>query len=187
VIHRRLAQATFAVAMTVGLAVGACTSAASPNPPSASPSAAAHVTSATPSATTAAAASPAVAASPAGATAKPTRRPSTSTLAWGKIWDALPASFPTPVDAEPTQTGDGGASSATLAVPLSPSAASDWYSGALPDAGYSVEGATGPLENGGYILDAVGSNPDCRAQVTLTRAGAGTTATILFGAACPFD
>jgi hypothetical protein len=71
-------------------------------------------------------------------------------------------------------------------VPLAPSAASDWFSSALPHAGYHVEGATGPLENGGYILDAVGSNPDCRVQVTLARAGSATTATILFGAACPF-
>ena len=112
--------------------------------------------------------------------------PTKTKTAWGVIWDALPRAFPTPPAAEPTDTGDPEAVSATLAVPSAAAATADWYRSALPRAGYSIESVNGPYENGGFVIDAVGAAPDCRVQVSLARSGTTTTVTILFGAACPF-
>jgi len=112
--------------------------------------------------------------------------PTKTKTAWGVIWDAVPRAFPTPPAAEPTDTGDPEAVSATLAVPTAAAATADWYRSALPRAGYSIESVNGPYENGGFVIDAVGAAPDCRVQVSLARSGTTTTVTILFGAACPF-
>ncbi|MFZ5854329.1 MAG: hypothetical protein ACOYXS_07500 [Chloroflexota bacterium] len=43
----------------------------------------------------------------------------------------------------------------------------------------------GPLEGGGIVIDAAGGG-DCWIRVAITPAGGATTATILYGAACPF-
>ena len=115
---------------------------------------------------------------------KPTP-PSQTRTSWGVIWDALPRGFPTPPAAAPTDTGDPDPASATLAVPTTAAATAEWYRSALPAAGYSIESVSGPYENGGYVIDAVGGSPDCRVQVSLARTGTTTTATILFAAACP--
>lgn len=112
--------------------------------------------------------------------------PSKTKTAWGPIWDALPRGFPGPPAAEPTDTGDPEAVSATLAVPTVAGSTADWYRSAFPRAGYSIESINGPYENGGYVIDAVGVSPACRVQVSLARTGTTTTVTILFGAACPF-
>ncbi|HEX7473427.1 MAG TPA: hypothetical protein VF323_10115 [Candidatus Limnocylindrales bacterium] len=112
--------------------------------------------------------------------------PSKTKTAWGVIWDAVPRSFPTPPAAEPTDTGDPEAASATLAVPRAAAPTAEWYRSALPPAGYSIESINGPYENGGFVIDAVGASPACRVQVSLARSGTTTTVTILFGAACPF-
>jgi hypothetical protein len=112
--------------------------------------------------------------------------PSKTKTAWGVIWDALPRGFPTPPAAEPTDTGDPEAASATLAVPRAAASTAEWYRSALPPAGYSIESINGPYENGGFVIDAVGASPACRVQVSLARSGTTTTVTILFGAACPF-
>ena len=112
--------------------------------------------------------------------------PTKTKIAWGVIWDAVPRAFPTPPAAEPTDTGDPEAVSATLAVPAAAAPTADWYRSALPRAGYSIESVNGPYENGGFVIDAVGAAPDCRVQVSVARSGTTTTVTILFGAACPF-
>jgi hypothetical protein len=112
--------------------------------------------------------------------------PSRTKTAWGTIWDGLPRGFPTPPGAEPTDTGDPAPVSAALAIPSPAAATADWYRTALPAAGYSVEGVSGPYENGGFVIDAVGPSAACRVQVSLARTGTTTTATILLAAACPF-
>jgi hypothetical protein len=112
--------------------------------------------------------------------------PSKTRTSWGVIWDALPRGFPTPPAAAPTETGDPEPASATLAVPTAAAATTEWYRSALPAAGYSIESVNGPYENGGYVIDAVGTSPDCRVQLSLARTGTTTTVTILFAAACPF-
>lgn len=173
----RLARRVTVVAVTIGLgaSLGACRSTA---PVAATPTAAA--TAAAPSATTI----PSSALHP---TTRPTASlPTKTKTAWGTIWDALPAAFPIPPGGEPTETGDPAPASATLAIPATPATTADWYRTALPAAGYSVEGVSGPYENGGYVVDANGTSPDCRVQVSLVRLGTTTMATILFGAGCPF-
>jgi len=111
--------------------------------------------------------------------------PSTSSSDWGEFWDALPPGFPLYPGARPTVTG-GDPASAILDIPADPPTASTWYQNALRAAGFSIEGANGPREDGSYeVLATVGAG-DCRTEVTLAPLGTTTTATIYLAAACPF-
>jgi len=180
---RRTTIACAAVTIVASLALGGCTVAAS-TPLSSVPPAAPTI----PAPSTVAA--PHSAPSP---TPRETPPTATSTT-WGRIWDALPASFPIPSGSEPTQAataGGTGAASATLAVPLAPGDASGWYVGALAADHFNVSGASGPYESGGYVVDATGAGSGCRTEIRLspantTSSGATSTATILLAAACPF-
>jgi hypothetical protein len=111
--------------------------------------------------------------------------PTTTTTEWGLIWDDVPSRFPRKPGSEPTETRSGPAS-AVLIVPARTQESAAWYAGALPAAGYPVESASGPYEDGSYVIDATGPVHGCRVQVSLARMGTATIATILFGAACPF-
>ena len=51
----------------------------------------------------------------------------------------------------------------------------------------AVTTLSGPLENGGYVLEMNGTAPGCQLQVSVARAGGLTTLTILYGASCPHD
>jgi hypothetical protein len=147
-------------------------------PSSAAPASAA----ATPSAVASAApASPSTAASGSASGA-----PSTTTIDWGTIWDALPASFPQYPGSQPTVTG-GGPASATVDIPVEPSAASSWFQGALKAAGFAIIGANGPREDGSFQIDATRGSAECQAQISLAPLGSTTTATIYLAAACPFS
>ena len=113
--------------------------------------------------------------------------PAQTDTPWGRIWEGLPAGFPAFPGAEPTETGAGPAS-ATLDVPTSAGTITDvvsFYRSALETAGYSVS-VDGPLENGGYTIDATGT-AGCAAQVSAEPLGSSLTVTVLYGAACPFD
>jgi len=110
--------------------------------------------------------------------------PTWTATEWGRIWDALPPSFPVHPGAEPIESTTGPAS-ATLTVPAKVGAAAAWWQPALERAGYSTVAVSGPLEDGSIVIDSTGGG-DCRVQVTITPTGAMTTATILYGAACPF-
>lgn len=115
----------------------------------------------------------------------PAITPSTQTSTeWGRIWDGLPTAFPVEPGAEPVPDPSGPAS-ATLAIPVAVATARDWWQRALGTAGYSTVGTAGPLEDGSVVIESSGAG-DCRVQVRLAPAGPGTTATILYGAACPF-
>lgn len=121
------------------------------------------------------------------ATPQPSGEPQTQTdTEWGRIWDALPPSFPLPPDAVPTETGEGPVS-ATLAVGTSAQQAADLVEGALANAGYSIEAASGPSEDGSFVIDAVGVTPECRVQVRLTPLSGTTSMVVMFGADCPFE
>lgn len=118
------------------------------------------------------------------ATANPSP-PTTTESAWGRIWDALPATFPVYPGAEPADGGAGPAS-AVVAVPAKVATVVDWYRQALVAAGYTVEALAGPMEDGSTIIDAVGLEPACRVQASIGPRGTQTTVSILFAAACPF-
>ena len=111
--------------------------------------------------------------------------PGQTTTDWGRIWDGVPASFPRRPGSEPTETAAGPAS-AVLSVPAGVAEAANWYVTALGSAGYHVAGASGPFEDGSFVVDATGRQAACHVQVTVAKVGTLTVATIMYGASCPF-
>jgi hypothetical protein len=104
---------------------------------------------------------------------------------WGRIWDALPASFALPEGAQPTQTGDGPAS-AILDVPGGAAPTMAFLQSALELAGFRTESLSGPLEDGSLILETFAEDA-CRVQASVVPLGGATILTVLYGAACPFS
>jgi len=168
----------------LGAILGACvgTGAASPatvRPPSAAPVQTTPVISA---AAASALVSP-TAPPTSGAAATP---PSQTDTAWGRIWDALPASFPSFPGAEPTVTGSG-AASAVLQLSTDAANGAKWYRTALEAAGFATDGMNGPLEDGSIVIDSHGATTGCKVQTSIAPLGGRTIATIMFGASCPFS
>lgn len=119
-------------------------------------------------------------------TKNPVPLPATQTdTEWGRIWDALPASFPTPPGARPTQTGEGPAS-AILDVPGDATTTMTDLQAALELAGLDTQSLSGPLEDGSRILESLGAGA-CRVQARVALLGGTTVLTVLYGAACPFS
>ena len=57
----------------------------------------------------------------------------------------------------------------------------------LAGAGFPTAGLGTPLEDGSYVLEATGSAPGCKVQLTIKPMGGETFVTILYGAACPHE
>lgn len=105
---------------------------------------------------------------------------------WGRIWDSLPKGFPRYAGSVGSEEGATGPASATLAVQgADPKTVATFYQGALSSDQYTTDGLSGPLEDGGYVLDMTGPASGCKVQVTATPTGGLITVTILYGAACP--
>jgi len=128
------------------------------------------------------------------ATAIPSAAPSASTgstqsdTAWGRIWDTLPKSFPAVPGGTASEEGATGASSAVYTFQgQSAKDVAALMQRLLSGAGYSTLGLTGPLENGGYVVDMSGQPPGCKVQASVAPTGSMTTLTILYGATCPHD
>lgn len=120
-------------------------------------------------------------------TPRPAGEPPTQTDAeWGRIWDALPPSFPLPAGAVPTETGEGPVS-ATLAVGASAEQAAKLVEAGLRGAGYGVDANSDPSEDGSIVIDALGAAPGCIVQVRLTPLSGTTSMVVMFGAGCPFE
>jgi len=111
--------------------------------------------------------------------------PTQTDTEWGRIWDAIPASFPRFPGSIPTEAAEGPVSAA-LAVPAGPKEAAEFFDPALAQAGFQPVAMTGPFEDGGYVLDAGGAG-DCNVQVRLTPLSGTTLMTVLYGAGCPFE
>ena len=112
--------------------------------------------------------------------------PTQTDTEWGRIWDALPPSFPVPAGSVPTQTGEGPVS-ATFAVGASAEQAAEFVIAGLVRGRYTIEGRSNPSEDGSVVIDAVGAAPDCRVQVRLTPLSGTTHMVVMFGAGCPFE
>jgi hypothetical protein len=108
--------------------------------------------------------------------------------AWGRIWDGLPAGFPVyPGAIESEEAGGGEPVSATFSVA---DAAPDEIATALQSqlelATFSTEALSGPLEDGGFVIDSVG-DAGCRIETTVTPAAEQTRISVRYGAECPFE
>jgi predicted small lipoprotein YifL len=107
---------------------------------------------------------------------------------WGRIWDTLPNSFPEIPGARPTEEAATGPASATFVIAgdVARLVAAALVT-QLAGAGFPTAGLGSPLEDGSYTLDATGSTPGCKVQLTIKPMGGETFVTILYGAACPHD
>jgi hypothetical protein len=105
---------------------------------------------------------------------------------WGRIWDSLPAGFPSYPGSAPAEAAATGPASAVLAVNgVEAKTIADWIRSKLEGATYSTEALSGPLEDGSFVLDSTGSAPGCRVQVSIAPLGGLTTVTVRYGASCP--
>lgn len=110
--------------------------------------------------------------------------PTQTDTAWGRIWDAVPASYPKPdgaIDSDPIERQ---ATSGDLSVGASPEDVKSFYEVALKALGYVVS-SQGPLENGGWVIDASPGGA-CKTEVTVTPLSGVAHVAIMYGAACPF-
>ncbi len=183
---RRRSRLTDARALVVLFAatglLAACTGAASPAtaPTTSNPS---------PSASTPAQTLAAVTPTPGATLAAVTPTPGTATVvtvAWGKIWDQVPSSFPVPSDAEPAQPADPveGPSSGVFTTSLGVDEAAHGIEAGLTAAGWSLE-ATTSGEDGSRDISAVGASPGCRSRVIVRPLGSVHFVTVYYGAGCP--
>ncbi|MFL5716931.1 MAG: hypothetical protein ACJ77V_05055 [Chloroflexota bacterium] len=105
---------------------------------------------------------------------------------WGRIWDRLPAGFPTIPGATPDEEAAGGPASAVLVVEgTDAETVATSLQTSLQAAGYTAVGSLEPLEDGSVVLDMTGRPKGCILQATATPTGGVTTIRILYGAACP--
>src|SRR5688500_18845134 len=154
--------------LIAGLSVGAC---GSDQPPvSTAPSVTASARSASDGAS-------AAATSPAGGTQTET--------GWGRIWDNVPTGFPRfpgsivadPVEPDPV--------SGTYSVVNDDTAQIvGWMQNALETASFGTESLSGPLEDGGFVIESVGEG-QCRIQTSVRPMGGLTFVIVRYGAACP--
>ena len=106
--------------------------------------------------------------------------------AWGRIWDALPAGFPTFPGSTPSEEASSEPASATLVVDGDVArAVATTTESKLKAGGYHTDGLSGPLEDGSYTLEMRGAAAGCRIMVTAQPTGGLTTVTILYGSGCP--
>jgi hypothetical protein len=106
---------------------------------------------------------------------------------WGRIWDALPASFPVyPLAAETETAGAGEPVSATFSSSAAADEVATWMQSRLELATFSTLALSGPLEDGSFVLESVGDD-DCRVETNVAPAGGLTIITVRYGADCPFE
>jgi hypothetical protein len=104
---------------------------------------------------------------------------------WGRIWDALPAGFPTYPGSTIADDASADPVSARYAIiGGDPAEIASWLQTALETATYSTEGLSGPFEDGSFVLDSVGE-AGCRIETTIAPLGRLTFVSINYGAVCP--
>jgi hypothetical protein len=108
-----------------------------------------------------------------------------SETGWGRIWDNVPTGFPRfpgsaiadPVSPDPV--------SATYSVVNDDTAQiAGWMQNALETASFGTESLSGPLEDGGFVIESVGEG-ECRIQTSVQPMGGLTFVIVRYGAACP--
>jgi len=105
---------------------------------------------------------------------------------WGRIWDTIPAEFPVYPGVTPAaETATRPVSGVFALEGVDPRTIATWMRTELERAAYRTEALNGPLEDGSFVLDLIGSAPDCRVQVAVAPLGAMVTVTVRYGAVCP--
>jgi hypothetical protein len=104
---------------------------------------------------------------------------------WGRIWDAVPAGFPTYPGS--TVAEDAGLEDVSGAWALDggdPAEMATWFQAHLEQATFSTESLAGPQEDGSFLLDSVGED-GCKVEVQVAPAGGLVLVSVKYGAACP--
>jgi hypothetical protein len=177
-----LLAATFLAA-----ACGSSGPTASPSPASAAPSSRSSQ-AASQSAVPSAAGNADLTQVPGGTTAppvEPSGTPTQTDTAWGRIWDAVPVSFPR-LEASIPADSISGPVSAAFVVGAGPADVTSTMKRLLDGEGYRTD-QSGPLEDGSFVLDSTGPWEGCRVQTTVTPQSGTTLMTIFYGADCPFE
>ena len=110
-----------------------------------------------------------------------------SETGWGRIWDHVPTGFPRfpgsaiadPVSPEPVSATHSVVNDDTAQI-------AGWMQNALETASYATESLSGPLEDGGFVIESVGEG-ECRIQTSVQPMGGLTFLIVRYGAACPAD
>jgi len=111
--------------------------------------------------------------------------PSQTDTAWGRIWDAVPSTFPVIQGAVPaTDTGEGAASALLALQAPDAMVIAAFYRDALQAMGMTVS-MDGPLEDGSVTVSGADGN-NCAVQVSVKPAGSTNLISVLYGAGCPF-
>lgn len=111
--------------------------------------------------------------------------PTTTETDFGRIWDALPPSFPIPPDSIRTDS-PGGPSSGSFALGMPVDDAARTMAAALTNQGWTADVAS-PLEDGTVVLAAAGAREGCAAEVRFTPLSGTVSMSVLYGAECPFS
>ncbi len=118
--------------------------------------------------------------------AAPTASTGTQTeTGWGRIWDDLPLGFPRFPTSMVADDISPDPVSGTYAVDNDDTAQiAGWMQNALETASLRTESLSGPLEDGGFVIELVGQG-DCRIQTSVRPMGGLTFVVVRYGAACP--
>lgn len=125
-----------------------------------------------------------------GASATPALQPSVvlptiTDTEFGRIWDALPPSWPKLPGQQPAETG-AGPTSGSFAVNMAPLDAARTMAAALTGLGWTADVGSA-LEDGTVVLDAGGLREGCAAEVRFTPLSGTVVMSVLYGAECPFS
>lgn len=111
--------------------------------------------------------------------------PTTTETDFGRIWDALPPSFPT-LPGQQTADPGAGPTSGSFVVNMTAEDAARAMAAALTNLGWTADVASA-LEDGTVVLDAGGAREGCATEVRFTPMSGTVVMSVLYGAECPFS
>lgn len=110
--------------------------------------------------------------------------PTTTKTDFGRIWDALPPSFPTLPGQQPADPV-AGPTSGSFVVNMTADDAARAMAAALTNLGWTAD-VSSALEDGTVVLDAGGAREGCATEVRFTPMSGTVVMSVLYGAECPF-
>ncbi len=104
---------------------------------------------------------------------------------WGRIRDHVPTGFPRfPGSTVADPVGPDPVSGTYSIVNDGTARVAGWMQDALETASFATASLSGPLEDGGFVLESVGEGA-CRIQTSVRPMGGLTFVIVRYGAACP--